>query len=426
MKIKNILSLISSNLILSFLTSLSSIFIARFYGPSMRGDFASFISLTNLLVSIFTFGTATYLANYLVKNKLNNKNLKLIFIKIIVPSSLAVLTFFFLLKGLFIENKPFVVEIIIIIFYVPISILSILILNINLSRQEWKSFNVSKISFGVFNLILLALFFLFFGKNYNNLIMAIFLSNCLCVSLQFYLTKNLFVGKIINISALNIFKNSKHYGLNSIVNVLNGQADILIFAYLSNSINVGYWAVARTFGIIINPFNQGISNWIFSIYSNELNHTEIKFSRYFRVFIILNVIFSIPIIIFSKYIIPIVFGNDYLESINLVPYAVLGLVCASLSEIIEEKFRGSGDPKIVSFIRIIPVFFFMIICLIFNTYLSILNVSIFFSLSQLIRLLSSIFFNSKLSNDKFSDYLIPKKGDFNFLKIFICENKSIF
>ena len=413
------------NLSLSVINIMSSVFIARFYGPVIRGDFSSILAFLNMLVALYIFGTPVFLANYYSRYGKTKKFFN-IFLKISLVTTILSISTFSIFYKLFVEFQINPIDYFILIFYVYLSSFSVIVLNVNLGQGNWRSYNLGRLTFAFSNFLGIILMFLVKGPSIENLLYSITYSNIFTVIVQVLLSRFLFNNSVhYKISVIKTYKLARNYGLNDVVNIANGQADFLIFAFLLSSLNVGIWVVSRTYASLLSPINLAISNMIFSEYSSTGNNSDLDFSKVFRLTIITN-LFLISILFPAAFIIvPLVFGDLYYNSIFLIPFSLLGSFLSSLSEIIEEKFRGISNAVPVSKIRVVPLLVFAVLVVLLYKDVNITSVASFYLISQLSRALYATILYTKSVNTSLKEFVIFRFSDFNRI-IEIIKNVKFF
>ena len=413
------------NLSLSVINIMSSVFIARFYGPVIRGDFSSILAFLNMLVAFYIFGTPVFLANYYSRYGKTKKFVN-IFLKISLVTTVLSISTFSIFYRLFVEFQINPIDYFILVVYVYLSSFSVIVLNVNLGQGNWRSYNLGRLTFAFSNFLGIILMFLVNGPSIENLLYSITYSNIFTVIVQVLLSKFLFKNSIpYKISIIKTYKLARNYGLNDVVNIANGQADFLIFAFLLSSLNVGIWVVSRTYASLLSPLNLAISNMIFSEYSSTGNNSDLDFSKVFRLTIITNICLISILFPAAFIIVPLVFGDLYYNSILLVPFSLLGSFLSSLSEIIEEKFRGISNAVPVSKIRAVPLLVFAVLVILLNKDVNITSVAFFYLIAQLSRALYATYLYTESVKTSLKEFIIFKFSDFNRI-IEIIKNVKFF
>lgn len=141
-------------------------------------------------------------------------------------------------------------------------------------------------------------------------------------------------NKIINFTNIpNIketFSHSWTFGLGSIFAFIYLQSDIIMLKYISGNEAAGYYNVGFIIisAILIFP-TVLYSKFLMPKYHRWVNHDKNKFYEYYKkgnlLMLIFGIVFFIFVLIFSNFFIPILFGQEYINSILLVQILSISL-----------------------------------------------------------------------------------------------------
>ena len=344
-----------TNASLALCMAITSILIARFFGPEIRGIYAIITSLINFIVMISLFGTPARLATmYGLRQSFIGPSLfnfsqsftavVIISIPVIVLSAPLALSLFFKNENIFLESLGFS-------FAAVLASYSILRLQLNTVESNWRAYNLARLTFAI---VVLLLMFLLRNKDISlfEVVYCIFFGNFLSVAVQVFLSRPLPTGGRSTVrNILELYKSSIHYFFNAVAGASSGYADTLCAALVLSPAAVGFWAVARSFSGLLAPVNSALSATIFSAFARRDNYAITHFSRIFFVYALYNGVLILCLASSASFIMVPVFGSEFSTSISLVPIALVFGFLSSTSELFEERLRGDGRPRPVTVSR---------------------------------------------------------------------------
>lgn len=234
------------------------------------------------------------------------------------------------------------------IFSLPFNLLFTLLRNILLGKEAIKRFN----GLGLFQVILNLFFTIIFVvllkmDVFGAVLCFVLLSICMAL-ISFILLK-----KISNISLyfnIPLLKESLRYGgkayLGNLAQFLNYRLDIFIVAYFLGPVAVGLYGVAVGLAERLWMIPGSISVVLFPRISSldhaEANKLTPQASRH-TFFIVTSI--SLILAIFSKPLIKLLFGPEYLPS--AMPFVILlpGVVALSITKVLTSDLAGRGKPQ---------------------------------------------------------------------------------
>lgn len=351
---------------LAAFTAITSIVVARFFGPELRGQFATATALLNSSVSIAVLGTPAFLAKYVADLERGHTRVKIDVVRTCIlltaVSSFLAMILMLLLSQL---GEPLSIDRngqIAIVAFIACGVLSVLFLNISLGQANWFSFNLSRLLFGGGTVITVLGYLIAGGNSLSGLLVCLAIANGISVLAQL-----LFLRPLRRQTAgwwqsgRAVFVGSKYYALNSIANMSTGYADILVLSYMFPPSQVGFWAVARSVAALLSPINNALSVKVFSVFARQ-EDGMLVFGQMVRNLLLFNATTGLVLCFSAQHVIDVIFGSDYMTSSFLVPFAVAVVIASSFSELVEERLRGSGRPGPVNVSRFMPIvaLFFML------------------------------------------------------------------
>jgi O-antigen/teichoic acid export membrane protein len=213
--------------------------------------------------------------------------------------------------------------------FIILPILSFFIFLVSFHQAELLQEGLSK-SYGYYNLfnsiisaLLTVLFLSYFSLSWDGRLWAMILGQCLVFMLMYkksFNTLHQFKLTIDKVKFREFFK----FGLPLFFGLGAGwilnQADNYIVLYFFSLKDVGIYAVAYSIGNIVNTINHAATNAIvprlYSALSKKEGHQIIKKINFYYSLMIL--LFSLIVGISSYWYVPILFGEDYLQSSDII------------------------------------------------------------------------------------------------------------
>lgn len=392
---KKVFSTSMVNVLLALCAAVTSVGLARLFGPEIRGLYSVITSLVNTSVSVAVLGTPAYMARIVA----GNESTALVGVfnhRYAITALIIISTLLAYLLATTMNWDAHLIDldltlIVLIAVHIPLSVISVLLLNLSLGQANWVGFNAGRLVFVIATLLGVMIYYFMGGKNLVGIVASLVFANFFTVAVQWFVAKPIHHstgdwGSTVK----RLYFGARYYALNSISNVSTGYLDFLVLSFLFDPVQVGYWAVARTLAALMSPVNHALSVVVFSgVMRNEMNAVG-GFRAILRNFIFFNTFSVLFFLIFSEFIIDIVFGSEFSDSVPLVPMA-LGLALGSaVGELFEERLRGAGRPGPVNFSRFIPLVFLLSI-LVFHEYVTSVTVfSVVFAIGQGMRAIVAI------------------------------------
>lgn len=345
-----------------------TIILARFLMPELFGLFTLVMSTIFIFVSFTDFGIGSALTRYVSKNISKGKKSKvkgyfsfLFKLKIILIISLFLIL---ILSSKFIANfygKPIFLGLIIGPIYLVCLSLTTFFEYLFYSIKKFKQPFLKEIVFQIFRLVLFFLVILFIrNSSFSSefilflIVASLSLSSFLTLIFIFRLSRK----KISFLKAKEKKLNRKEkkdlrkfiIPLSTIVlsGVFFGSIDTLMLGKFVSSEFLGFYNAAFKLVVSISPL-IAFSDVLLPIFSGlKSKRLEQGFKKSIRLTFLLSLGIFLLVFIFAPLIIKIVFGNNYLESINALRILSLLLLCTPISKIYNSYITSIGKTKILA------------------------------------------------------------------------------
>jgi len=359
--VKNSIYQFSTNIISKIGSLIFMIILARLLMPNLFGLYSLALSTIGLVAIISDLGISGTLIKFiskqlsLPKKKQNilgyyNYLSKLKFVLTIVSSLVLVLSAYWISNF---YNKP--------IFYALLAggLYIFIISFVDFFDSFYRAFNnfkktlIKESIFQVLRLIIIPLIIVYsltFSNEILFLNIILGLSFCLFISLLFLLTKKPVLTGNPLIKKQKIEINRFIFSLTIIAfsTVLFSYVDRVMLGYYVTGEFIGYYSVAFSLINSVLVF-LGFSSALFPIFSRlKQKSLETGLKKSIKIIIPLSIVAVIIIILLAQFIIKIIYGSAYLNSINILKTISLLLISDSISGIFSAYFASKGNVKILS------------------------------------------------------------------------------
>lgn len=379
---KSIIQTILTQIPTQFFGIISGIFITRIISTESRGVYAVLIANASLFLTLFGFSMVTAIIYFLASKKL----------KLSQVFALNLLTFLvmMLLSGITIAILHFTHHIDILfldafskqIFIWFFLYLALLFINSTFSAvfQAHKMFHiVNRVSLfnSIFNILLYGLLFLL----YQFQLYPISLNSILLISVfvlilnffqwNFHFTKHFDYKVDFKIDYKTHLRELVHYlglaHLSNIISFFNGRVVLWVLAYYLDNFQIGIFSISLGLSQILSfislPLSQVLLPYLSSENQEDRNRLFIVFSKMHFSIMVLMSLFGVVI---APYVIPVLYGAQYAESVIPFFIMILGFVFNSQTRIISSYMFSSNKVvinlygTIVGFVSTIFFYFVLI------------------------------------------------------------------
>ncbi len=420
----NIITLISKFICLAA-SLFISIYIARFLGPSTKGAYYLLVQMVAILATVSLFGVDYAAIFYLGKN-FSAKSV------VIVTNLFTIAIGIMMAALLFLSARTRLLEDVLLktgFGYLAVILLTIPFMGVSrLNSAILMGFN-KYVSFNILNIVL----YLVMGINF--VIFVIVLQMGLFGALLSYLSAYL----ILSVIYLAVIVTSKRfqdtapsrdgvdlktllgYGVRAflapILLMVLYRADSFILNYYTTISAVGFYSVALSLAelLLFIPDSTGAILFPKLVYTSP-EEVDKKFVFILKMSFALTLITAILFAGTIRYILPLVYGNLYTDSVRIAYLLLPGLVAMSAYYIFSSYFQAIGRPGLVTMVLAVVLASKVVLCGLlipkFNSSGAAIACSISYGLSFII-FLSIFILRSKF---KFKEIFTYKASDFAFIR----------
>ena len=401
---------------------ITGVLTARILGPSGRGELGTIQLYGSLASSILTSGLPISLTYFSLKyNRLSTTFFfSTIFIALIL--SLFIAPIFYVIIPYLLRSSPNLISSAqLYLWFIPLGIMTACLLAYTQGIKNIILWNVSRLLASLFWLFpILAIYFLKINLSAKGV------SIIYLISLLIYIISLLI---IINIHSPLKFRIKLDYCIKIVKygipntfytfsQLSNTKLDLIFISYLFTSKDIGLYIIALSWSTAHLPLTNAVSSIILPHLSNIKNndHKFQFFNQTSRINSIINLLVAFFIIIISPFVIPLLFGKSYSESIQLSNILIIGTVFSNVKLTIGEALRSIGlAGKLLKseFIALIisPILFY-----IFSNYFKLYGIAIGYLVVNLISLFYMSALYTSQSGCKIKSIFVLNKSDLIIFK----------
>jgi O-antigen/teichoic acid export membrane protein len=417
--IRDVLSVLKSNIAIIFFNLIKVAIIARVLGPELNGQIAVILVYPSLFIVMGGMGIRKSSAFLIAQSpNLKQKIYKSIVQFWVLTSTVCVSASILLLLY---ANTMKLDNIIIFLVVIPIvfSLLNNYMAGIYLGENRISEFNKINWLPTLFNLLSIVLFLILLDFKVEGVLVSIFISQFLVSLVLIYKLKifkhfSLTIEKTLLLKMLSL---GFSFAFALFLLNLNYRIDIIMMDYLSNDYETGLyskasvltqylWQIPAVLGTVI--FARGAAS------SDKLEYSK-KCCRLFRMSFLIVLFSALILAGLGKFIVHILFGTQFSEAIFMI-YAILpGVVLFILFKVLNNDISSRGKP-----LFIMPSMIFGILINLISNYFLIplyggVGAAISSSISYALAAIIFVIRYSRLTTIPLREMFTYKKNDFQIV-----------
>lgn len=419
--IKDVLSVGTSKFAIILFSLFTGIITARWLGPEGNGIIAALTVYPSLFLTFGALGISQSATHFIGSNKYNLEDIKTCITQIWFFSTFLSVSASFILIYFFSNSGNHLIWILLAIAPIPFTLFNKYNSGVFLGKNQIGIYNRINWIPKAVGFIAIILFLVIINMGISGALLAATAGPLIMFFILLF--KNDFVQAfkwkfnwqlIRSMLSLGVV-----YALALLVINLNYKLDIILLDKLSTSFNIGIYSKGVAIADYLWEIPMLISTIVFARSAGAKNGEEfsIKVSQLLRVSILFIGIAALILIFASKYIILLMYGNDFVKSTEVIQLLLPGVLLLTFFKVLNMDLAGKGKPW-VSMKAMIPA-------VIINIILNILLIPDFgangaaFSstLSYTIAAILFLHFYSKEVNISIVQILTYSKKDFEPVKI---------
>ncbi len=318
---KNTSWLLFSDILTKALSFFLTILIARYLGVSDFGVYGFVLAFVGLFAFLPDFGLSTLLNREVAYDKDQAKK----YLENFIVVKLIIGLFTFLIIAVIINSIDKPVNVVNLVYLgVVFILLDSYALFFRAVFRAFEKMEYEGIVRIVRNICLLSLgiFAIYQNLGIFGIIVAFVLSTALELILSLYLITKYFTKFTINLDSkfcFNCLKSASFFLISSVLMTLYFKIDITMLSILADDQKVGLYNSAYYFVILMNIIPSVFLPSIFPIFSKkheDLSYIKKLYTRALAILVLVSVVMTLILLIFSKDIITLFYGNEYSSAVE--------------------------------------------------------------------------------------------------------------
>ncbi|MDA9898145.1 flippase [Flavobacteriales bacterium] len=404
---------------------LATMIIARTLGIEGQGQYTLAILLPTLLYTFFNAGLSTSTVFFVGKKKYSDEEIystNILTSIILSVCSIAIgLVIVYFYKDYFFEN----ISVHLLLY--TLMILPLLFIQKNLptifqGKEEFKKYNIIIVLNQIGLLVFSLLYVWFLEWGVLGAIFSFASAQLLMLGVTFYFLKqsyDLFWPKKYS---FNYLKDSFYFGMkghfSNVLTFLNYRLDMFLIAYFLDDASVGLYSIAVLLSERIWMVSQSVSTVLFARVANLTDDSsKNKFtSMASRNTLFISVIGGLILAALSHWIILLLFGQEYSQSVMPFLCLIPGVVIFSMGRVLANDFIGRGFPEINTYIAIVVALCNVLLNLWLIPIYGVIGAAIATSTAYILDVVIKSFVFSLKNKVPFSDFIFLQISDIDLYK----------
>jgi O-antigen/teichoic acid export membrane protein len=232
--------------------------------------------------------------------------------------------------------------------YVPMNLLTRYYMGLHQGLGDFRSFNMARIALTVPYAILVIGLFVAGSHSVLLILLATIIANicAMCVAFRGLLNRQVFHHKFRPELTKKTFAYGFRAHIGNLTPIDSLQLDLAIVAAFVGVREAGLYAVASAASNFVRT--QGTAIGIVAlprIAEIETDHGKAnRAGAFFRLGIVVNVLSAIAIAVLATWLVPLAYGTAFAPATGIIRILMIGIVAASLRQVLGDCLRGAGRP----------------------------------------------------------------------------------
>jgi O-antigen/teichoic acid export membrane protein len=427
MFVRNFTKILITQITVLTFTFLAGILTARILGPAGKGDFTVMITLVSVLALISGFGVESVITYQVSGRKFDFQSIFSTSVVFGLISALLVAGLFLILNYYFNffdfpEVDGFIFIVLFILITTPVILIQRYIIGILQGLKEFNYYNLANLFQGLFFFIFLIIILLISQPKIGSILILYIISAALGVilSLVFLVKKIPLTFKFSKECLKGFIEKGKRVYLAVIFsNLMLRPLNVIIMSYFLVSRDIGYYSVAWAVGSLLFFIPSAATAIHFPLVSGmeEEEDRRVVTNRLSRYNISLVVLAGILLGLVSKYLIPLLFGQDFSPAFIILLFLLPGAVFFSLQAPFTSYFYGIGYPRVIYVAPFVAFLAIILLNIILLPRIGVIGASISSTIAYLFHFLIILKSYQRTTGSQLKDLFILKKEEISLNKL---------
>jgi len=350
--LRDILSILGSNLMVTFCNLAIGVILTRLLGAAGFGLYSAIIVVPVMVIGFTQLGIRRS-AIYHIGNKILPEDhiISALFLLLLWTSALSIIICGFVY--FFSESQPFdPLIIVLVLLTIPLLLTNVFAGGVFLGKEDIKRASIINAGPTIMTLLLTILFV--WGLKMS--VLGAFISIALANFIMFFITYRIIIVQFrYNITWKyheGIMKSMVKLGIVHAIAIffmqLNYRLDILMLKKLSTLEEVGFYSLAMQIAEQLWHIPYAIESIVLS---RSANTTDDKFvhrtvASIFRVSLLVGLLSGLVIFFIAPFLVPLVFGQAFVKSVAMIQVVLPGILILVGFRILNSRLTGMGKPQI--------------------------------------------------------------------------------
>jgi len=348
---RDITGVLGSNVFAVLIGFLIDVVISRQLGPEGRGLYASVLVVPLLVVSFMMMGVRRSAVFHIGKQLYSDDRTVSAVMQVLVITAVLAMV----VSGLsFLYFKPeglTVPLVLLAVSSIPVRLILSYSSGIYLGKEQFKRSNLINWLPLFLNLAGVLLFVTFLHWSVAGALLALFVSNLLVslISLRHVFSEFKISFRPDKEVIFSLVKLGIGYAMALLIMQLNYKVDILLLQKLSTLDQVGYYSLGVAISDKLWQLPTAMGVVVLSRTANMLDEKSLNqsVSRLLRISFVLVLLAAAILWVIIPYFLPLIFGGKFIPSVDVVRAMLPGIVIFVLPRILNSRFAGIGQPKVL-------------------------------------------------------------------------------
>lgn len=419
--LKNLNSVLISNILMLILALGTQIILARFLGPEGRGSYAVCIMLAGILNIIFIPACDVAVVYFVSSGKMNlSEGLIYAFVYGIIGSGIAILAGVLLTQfDLPIFDKADASSFYLAYFSIPFSLFALVFPRLLTATEDFLWFSLTTILIRLLQLILVFFFIGVFSLGVKGALLSVIISAMLTIIFSLTIITHKYDIKLEKPQMSKLF-NMMHYGLRyyigKISNLANVKAGTIILSFFATRAQIGFFDIAMQLGTKTMLIPDALT---VVLTPKVAKHKELKkdlVAMCSRLTGIISFFILLFLTLFANQIVMVLFSPKFLAVVPLLRVIAIGVLIRSFSKVFVPYLLGTDHPGIISIAVSLGTTINLIILWALLPVIGLIAAGIATTSGYIISSLIIILSFKNAAQLSFKEIFTVKRNDFSFLK----------
>lgn len=327
----------------------TGILTARLLGPTGRGELAAVLLWPTILSNLGLMGCNWALAREVARAPEPESDWVVAGIALgMVMAMVFLVAGHFLVPLLLIGDKSYLVPIArLCLWLIPLDICSQMLLAAEHGRMRWRRFNLLRLSFFVFYLLLVALIAGTRRRQVRWFVVAFLASHLVALVIRFWIQRRSFAtGRMELSKCQHLLRSGIPYLGATVSNLVSLQFDIILVVSLFDTRAAGIYVVASALADGQSALGEALGLTAFGVLSNESNAAsrEKTITEMFRHSALISSGAGIALACLIPFLVVPLFGAQFAQAVRPAVVLAVAASLAASANILNQALRGAGRP----------------------------------------------------------------------------------